>query len=297
MNVKRYFLIPLVLIFLPSISCVSENIDMKRLVEVNISEYIRSMIEKNQYRFEGNIFYLDKELLEGWLVEEVKIESLDVYEKMYKGKKEKLLNIDITKRDYDSQAEISAFDMVWLCIDWLYYTSKIYDIPRLKNLLYPSEDVLFSFFDIYCYRLMKIDTKNIRVYDITFILHKKAKFIDDDTNLNALLNKELETLRPSDGHIRGIFRDLADVVSVEVAVEQATQIKKFYLLQLVAKRYAPRSYFLHAGFGKKRIRDTYIIILNGEKIKIIIQTFYSHKASIEEIERDLKTILGAISIK
>lgn len=296
--------------------------------EIERGDYL---YEANNFRFDKKTF--DEWIIEENIFEESLNNNTcrgpeSCYKKKYKDKKEKLIDIELAK-GYDvgfyleapqskPKLDVNDVETYWMlhsCWRWLEFVRNVYDIfdipleeyiRRSKLDIWWTKEVL-SRMDEYCYRI--INPERTRVYDVIFIVSKRDDFTFDKEDL---LHLELKTLKTypkqssfDETGAHWTYEKSADLLTyrhaffIEPLIEYTGQVKEFSLLQLIVKRTTGgRGLWgvMHAGW-EKRIRDTYIFILTGKKVKLIIQTFYHPKTKVEEIEKDLKTILDSITIK
>jgi hypothetical protein len=301
----------LLIILLPLLSCATLDPKMERLIRQGIVEHVSKEIESGRYKYEGEEIKLESELFNGWIIEKnIFKEPFDAesyYEEKYKGKKDKLLDIKLdlnefyletpeSKPSLDRHYDIRTYWLVYSCVNWLNFVSSVYKVPLIdieERSEYNVEEnsLFFSFFDLHCYRL--INPERIQAYDVIFITLK-----DPDFKLNRsekMLEQELNILEYLE-YNELLYRY---AFFIKPLIEYTGIIKEFSLLQLLVKRSTGgRTLWgiIHAGW-EKRIRDTYIFILTGKNVKIIIQTFYHPRRKVEIMEKEIKTILDSIRIK
>ncbi|GMT49619.1 MAG: hypothetical protein IEMM0008_1158 [bacterium] len=262
--------------------------EMKELLQKKIPNYIENVILWKDALHKSNNLILTQKGLSGWIVEGFSFEEntstlAETYEKKYEGKKEELVD-QYTGSHYWkglTSDDVSTDNMVLSCGEWVSYTGNLNSI-NVKR--------LSSMFDSRCYRLITPDKE--RAYDVISTVHKKDVFIKANSNLKSLMKKEVKKLIEENQW--SLFRHAFD--SIEVIEQSLKEFGDYTLVQLLVRRYTIKS-FMHVRVGKKRLRNTYIFILTGKKVRIVIQTFPPFQAKASEIEKDLKTILTSVAFK
>lgn len=302
------------------------TICMATTMKENMPAHIKKEIAAGNYAFTGTNFKFSRGNLQGWLLEEdVFTESTYkgaeiYYKEKYKGKKENFADIT-TKDGYIEEKDqliskldkydMSTYWMVYSFASWLDFVRGIYDIPQLtvkwEGKYSPQPNNMLSFVDAHCYRILNPERN--RMYDVFFMVSKR-----DDFNFKKqpdLQTRELKFLKAY--HEKSVHEASLETYRfadyIEPRMEYAAHVDDFFLMQLVVKRIVGGPGFwailrgkvglwsyLHDDRERRRVRDTYIFILTGEKVKLIIQTFYDPSSKFEDITNEMKNILSAITI-
>jgi hypothetical protein len=268
-------------------ACAAADANMQKLIDLNIPNIVSNNIKQGTFLFTGEKILLDPDHLQGWFITTVRggTNIWDDYEKNYKNKETVVPAVDMPKLDYD---DLSVYNMIiQSCGGW---TGKIYELYN-----YSLQDVnRVPVIDVTCNRLF--NPEKIRAYDVIFMINQKKDFTQGDAS-HLELNKELKNIKGIDSksYDSYIFRNAR---YVEPTIERTDSINDFLLVQLAAKRYMPRGGFLEIfEYGKMRDKDTYILVLTGQRVKLIVQTFYYKGTKPQELEKELESILNSITIK
>lgn len=288
----------------------------------HIGKYVDEQIKQDNYTVNANSYQLNKELLAGWILEKVVFRDPPYqgpelyYRDNYAGKKELLLDVEIEKDLTEEKPQtkpklenkdVKTYWMVYSFSHWLKFIELEYDIPPIPlarnvniDTYTPRPSRALFYLDQYSYRL--INPLKTRAYDVIFMVAKKDDFVFKThegvgekekqllTDYEETRDKRIPTA------VQSLYRHASFISSIETYSQQNYG---YQLLQLRVKRtIGGRGLWsvLHDD-RERRVRDTYIFILTGAKVKLIIQTFCHPDTSSEEIEQELKLILNSIIIK
>jgi hypothetical protein len=130
-----------------------------------------------------------------------------------------------------------------------------------------------------------------RVYDVAIFRPTHGPFIVDDTAVESGVTKLWEAIRPADP--RAFPSVFGPVRFVEPVAALRSSHDGYALLQSFVSRFIAGSTFLHASFGKARVRDMFIVAFISKSEFVIIQTAPYSNTTREEVASDLSAILGS----
>jgi hypothetical protein len=227
-----------------------------------------------------NAVTVRREKLPGWLIESFVIEAqppFGTYEREYQGRKEFLIEVDPKKIHTDRYWALSTYYMVNHCQHWA--LSIRYDYE--KDLKTSSMKVA----PVRCNRLLNPDRS--QVYDVIVFTAERGSFFDANTPIATA-----EKLKDRYKDNKSVYGPGIRLVEPEVA--SASTVDGFAMTQLQVRRYTYGSTFLHAEFGKRRLYDSYVLMLVSPAVLLAVQTFYPPDLKSEDVRQNLETVLRAL---
>jgi hypothetical protein len=222
------------------------------------------------------------ERLDGWLVESFEIEPQPPFkaaERRYPDGMRLLIDIDQKKiGDAERYWQLSIGFMVDHCHAWARTVGWDYkiDITASRMKLGP----------VHCNRLLSPNRS--QAYDVIVFTAERGSFIGSE-GLKVAAERFIES-QPQNTFIWSPFGNKY----VEAQIAFGAGIDPFAVGQLVVRRYAPSSTFLHASFGKERKYDSYLLMFANPKTLVVLQTFYSPRMKTEDLWPALEAVLRSI---
>lgn len=263
----------------------------QKLIIKNVTGLVTAETASGAYQFMSTSYQFKASEFAGWTIEEVAFQEPDYkgaelfYRTHYREKKERLLDTEPKEESTDPSAQLDKYDlrtywMVYSYAAWLDFVRNLYGPP----LTYQSALV---FLNEHGYRL--INPERTRVYDVLFFVSKREDFAF--TNSATSSSRERKLLADIQAVNPLMYRNASDIRRID---DDDREINRFSLVQTLLERSTGGT---EASGGIRRVRDTYVIVLTGEKVKLVIQGFYHPETKEEEVQKDIFAILGAITIR
>jgi len=283
--VKRFFITIFLLTALFASGCA------QKLIIKNVTDQVTAETIAGAYQFRSGAYQFNTSAFTGWTIEEAafrdpEFKGVELYYRAnYKDRKERLLDMEPKEESTDQAMPLDKYDlrtywMVYSYAAWLDFVRNLYGPPIA------SQNAL-AFMDEYGYRL--INPERTRIYDVMFLVSKREDFAfsrgASSPRRERKLLADIKAVNPLMYHNASVIRSIDD---------DARKINEFSLVQSLIERTLGGPDPEAAG---RRVRDTYVVILTGDKVKVIIQGFYRPDTKEEDVERDVRAILGAITIK
>jgi len=283
--VKRFFITIFLLTALFASGCA------QKLIIKNVTDQVTAETTAGTYQFRSGAYQFNTSAFTGWLIEETAFRDPEFkgvelfYRTNYKDRKERLLDMEPKEESTDQTMTLDKYDlrtywMVYSYAAWLDFVRNLYGPPIA------SQNAL-AFMDEYGYRL--INPERTRIYDVMFLVSKREDFAfskgASSPRRERKLLADIQAVNPL------MYRNASVIRSID---DDARKINGFSLVQSLIERTLGGPDPAAAG---RRVRDTYVVILTGEKVKVIIQGFYRPDTKEEDVEKDVRAILGAITIK
>lgn len=190
---------------------------------------------------------------------------------------EYLIDVD-PKKIGDRFEVLSTYVMVERCRTWAVSHVVFLYQDELKN----SQ---MKFRPVQCHRLLNPERN--RAYAVTVFTTERGTFVGPD-GLDAAAKVFQERYQTSTS-IHG------PATAAEPEVTSASAAAGFALAQMAVRRYTYSGTFLHAGFGKRRLKEnSYVLILASPHVLTIVQTFYRTDLKTEVITNELISVLRAL---
>jgi hypothetical protein len=254
--------------------------DLRSVIDRSVPAAVRRAVSTNALSGErGTAVVLERAKLPEWLVESFSIEPeppFSTYERQYRGKKEFLLDVQRSELPFDRYSALSTRSMVDACENWTLSIRRNYaeDLKAGRMKLAPAQ----------CYRLLNPDRS--LAYDVRVFTAAEGSFVDADPSATA---SRLEARYKEN---IGVYGDGIKVVEPENTV--AGTVDGLGITQLHVRRYTYRSTFLHAEFGKRRLYDSYVLMLSSRHVLLLVQTYFPSDTQQDRIQSDIDMIVGAL---
>jgi hypothetical protein len=220
------------------------------------------------------------EELKGWIIESFVIEAqppFRTYEREYQGRKEFLIDVDPKTIHADRFWALNTNWMVDFCEKWALSIRDSYaeDLKASRMSIAPPR----------CHRMLNPDRN--QVYDVIVFLAERGSFLRG---------------RPPTAtaeRFRDRFKDSTSVYgpgirSVEADTALANTIDGFAVTQLQVRRYTYGSTFLHAELGRRRLYDSYALLLASPAVLLIVHTSYPPELQAKDVAQTLETVIQAL---
>lgn len=193
-------------------------------------------------------------------------------DEVYGRGKQFLVEVDPKAIEGDRYFALSTQWMVSKCNSWVISMRRAYEAEIKASQL--------KLAPVRCTRLAKGDGS--QVFDVVSFAANAGSFTGPG-------DLESTARRLSPWNVYGPF-----VRAVEQEAEMASTVAGFVVKQETARRYTYRTTFLHAEFGKKRIYDSYVLMVAGPSVLTVVHAIYPGQVDDNDLWSNLSTVLDAL---
>jgi hypothetical protein len=222
---------------------------------------------------------LDQATLAGWAIRSLELEALPPFSVRSGNIGGEFLIAVKPGEDLhtDRYVSLSTKWMVSQCQDWILAIRRAHEEALQSSRL--------KLAPVQCSRLITPDRQ--QVYDVVAFFADSGSFLGSEQG-QAAAKRLVDRFAES----RSIYGPWTR--ALEPQVQRADVANGIGVGQLVVHRYTYRTTFMHAEFGKRRVYDSYVLLLIGPQTLTVIQTLSPPEVPEDQLWRGLSSVIGAL---